>query len=236
MTETISVPFKKRLNGGTQKAQTLYWLRCSYGRSFDDAIADAVRIVHSATALAASPETWGKVKTAVVQSREFFEAMMSLASGAPGTEKPIPNRLTVQFKKAFALDSERGRTLQWLIYTYGDKAVDEILYAVWLVYYPAALASSAKTIAQARVQVERSRLEFELKTTFALSQSSPDAMTLIANRLDRTLMASPTEDPVKHLPSVVAPETSETSVAEAVEVVGEPEDDDDALDLDNEVF
>jgi hypothetical protein len=236
MVETISVPFKKRLNGRTQKAQTLYWLRCSYGRSFDDAIADAVWIVHSATALAASPETWGKVKTAVVQSREFFEAMMSLASGAPGTEKPIPNRLTVQFKKAFALDSERGRTLQWLIHTYGDKAVDEILYAVWLVYYPAALASSAKTIARARLQVERSRLEFELKTTFALSQSSPDAMTLIANRLDRTLMASPTEDPVKHLPSVVAPETSETSVAEAVEVVGEPEDDDDALDLENEVF
>jgi hypothetical protein len=236
MTETISVPFKRRLNGRTQKAQTLYWLRCSYGRSFDDAIADAVRIVHSATALAASPETWGKVKTAVVQSREFFEAMMSLACGSPGTEKPITNRLTVQFKKAFALDSERGRTLQWLIYTYGDKAVDEILYAAWLVYYPAALASSPETIAQARLQVERSRLEFELKTTFALSQSSPDAMTLIANRLDRTLMASPTEDPVKHLPSVVAPETSETSVAEAVEVVGEPEDDDDALDLENEVF
>jgi hypothetical protein len=236
MAETISVPFKKRLYGSTQKAQTLYWLRCSYGRSFDDAIADAVRIVHSATALAASPETWDKVKTEVVHARVFFEAMMSLASGAPGTEKPIPNRLTVQFKKAFALDSERGRTLQWLIYTYGGKAVDEILYAVWLVYYPAALASSPKTIAQARLQVERSRLEFELKTTFALSQSSPDTMTLIANRLDKTFRASPTEDPLKDIPFATAPEAPDAKVPETDDVVNDSEDDDDGLDIENEVL
>jgi hypothetical protein len=235
MTETVSVPFKKRLNGSSQQAQTLYWLRCSYGRSFEDAIADAVRIVYSVTALAASPETWDKVKTEVVQTREFFEAMMSLASGTPGTENPIPNRVTVQFKKAFALDSVRGRTLQWLIHTYGENAVDEVLYAVWLVYFPAALASNPKTIADASLQAERSCLVFEQKIFHAISESNPDDMAFIANRLDRTFRASPTEDPEKDLLFAAAPEAPDTNVPETVDVVNEPGDDD-GLDLDNEVF
>jgi hypothetical protein len=232
MNEVISIPFKKRISGSSQRGKTLYWLRCCYGKAFEDAIIDAVWIVHSATAFAAFPETWSRVVPTVVRTRKVFEEMMALASGAPGIEKPIPGRITVQFKKALASDSDRGRILQWLVHTYGKNAVDEILYAVWLVYFPAALASSPKTIADAGLQAKRSGLVFEQKMFHALTESNPDDMAVIANRLNRTFGASPTEDPAKDLPSVALTEASEAPVPQ----VNESEDNDDGLDLDSEVF
>ena len=232
MTETVCVPFKKVFNGASENGITFNWLKVSYGRSFEGAIADAVWIVYYPLMLASSPETWCKVTSAVVRARERFESLMKLASGSPSVGNSVPERIKVLCRNGFDLASERGRTLQWLIETYGDNAVDEILYAVWLVYFPAALASNLKTIADASLQAERSSLVFEQKMFHAISESNPDDMAVIVNRLDRTFKESPTEDPAKDLPSVAPTEQSETPVPQ----VNEPKDDDDALDLDNEVF
>ena len=70
----------------------------------------------------------------------------------------------------------------------------------------------------------------------AISESNSNEMAVIANRLDRTFRASPTEDLAKDLSPEAAPEAPDANVPETVDVVNEPEDDDDALDLDNEVF
>ncbi len=235
MTETICVPFKKVFNGASENGKTFNWLKVSYGRSFEGAIADAVWIVYYPLMLASSPETWCKVTSAVVRARERFQGLMKLASGSPSVGDCVPERIKVLCRNGFDLASERGRTLQWLVHTYGENAVDEILYAVWLVYFPAALASNPKTIADAGLQAERSGLVFEQKMFHAISESNPDEMAVIANRLDRTFGASPTEDPVKDLPLAAAPEAPDANVPETVDVVNEPEDDD-GLDLDNEVF
>lgn len=232
MAEAVSVPFKKVFNGTSENGLTFNWLKVSYGRSFEGAIADAVWIVYYPLMLASSPETWCKVVPAVVCARERFQSLMKLASGSPSAGDSVPERIKVLCRKGFDLASERGRTLQWLIHTYGENAVDEILYAVWLVYFPAALASSPKTIAKASLQAERSGLVFEQKMFHAITESNPDDMAVLANRLDRTFRASPTEDPVKDLPSVAPTEASETPVPQ----VNESEDNDDGLDLDNEVF
>ena len=198
MTEVISIPFKKRISGSSQRAKALYWLRCCYGKAFEDAIIDAVWIVYSATAFAAFPETWSQVVPTVLKTRKVFEEMMALASGAPGTEKPIPRRITVQFKKTLAPDSERGKTFQWLQNTFGARAVDEIMYAVWLVYFPAALASSPETSPKARCQAECSRLVFDLKMTKALSQTSSEVIT--THRLDKACTGTLSLPPVDDLP------------------------------------
>ena len=236
MTEAVSVPFKKVFNGASENGLTFNWLKVSYGRSFEGAIADAVWIVYYPLMLASSPETWCKVTSAVVRARERFESLMKLASGSPRVGDPVPERIKVLCRNGFDLASERGKTLQWLIHTYGENAVDEILYAVWLVYFPAALASSPKTIANASLQAERSSLVFEQKMFHAITESNPDEIAVIANRLDRTFRASPTEDPVKDLPFAAASETSDANVPETVDVVSKAEDDDDGLDLENEVF
>ena len=228
MTETVCVPFKKVFNGTSENGITFNWLKVSYGRSYEGAIADAVWIVYYPLMLASSPATWCKVTSAVVRARERFQSLMKLASGSPSVGDSVPERIKVLCRNGFDLASERGRTLQWLIRTYGENAVDEILYAVWLVYFPAALASNPNTIADAGLQAERSGLVFEQKMFHVISETNPDEIAVIANRLDRTFRASPTEDPVKDLPFASAPET--------VDVVNKPEADDDGLDLDSEVF
>ncbi len=227
MAETVTLPFKKVFNGTSENGITFHWLKCSYGQSFEDAIADAVWIMYYPLMMASSPETWCKVKPAVVRVRERFQSFMKLASGSPSTGNSVPERIRVLFQNDFDLASERGRTLQWLIHAYGDKAVDEIVYAVRLVYFPAALASSPKTIADASLQAERSDLVFEQKMSFALSESDPDDMAVIANRLDRAFMASPTEDLVKNSPSVLLPGTSGESESETVDAVDVPEPEED---------
>jgi hypothetical protein len=236
MTEAVSVPFKKVFNGTSENGITFNWLKVSYGRSFEDAIADAVWIVYYPLMLASTPETWCKVTSAVVRARERFQSLMKLASGSPSVGDSVPERIKVLCRNGFDLASERGRTLQWLIHTYGENAVDEILYAVWLVYFPAALASNPKTIADAILQAERSCLVFEQKMFHVISESNPDEIAVIANHLDKTFRASPTEDPVKDSPFAAAPEAPDANVPEIVDVVNEPADDDDGLDLDNEVF
>jgi hypothetical protein len=224
-------------NGASENGVTFNWLKVSYGRSFEGAIADAVWIVYYPLMLASTPETWCKVTSAVVRARERFQGLMKLASGSPSAGDSVPERIKVLCRNGFDLASERGRTLQWLIHTYGENAVDEILYAVWLVYFPAALASNPKTIGDASLQAERSCLVFEQKMFHAISESNPDEMADIANRLDRTFRASPTEDLAKDLPSAVAPEASETSVPETVDALDVSEkDDDDLIDIENEVL
>ena len=216
MTEVISIPFKKRIIGSSQRAKALYWLRCCYGKAFEDAIIDAVWIVYSATAFAAFPETWNQVVPTVLKTRKVFEEMMALASGAPGTEKPIPRRITVQFKKTLAPDSERGKTFQWLQNTFGARAVDEIIYAVWLVYFPAALASSPETSPKARCQAECSRLVFDLKMTTALAQTSSEVIKLTTHQADKACIGPSSLPPLDDLPSkaVFAETQRETPLAQ----------------------
>jgi hypothetical protein len=236
MTETVCIPFRKVFNGTSENGLTFNWLKVSYGRSFEGAIADAVWIVYYPLMLASAPETWCKVVPAVVRARERFQSLMKLASGSPSVGDSVPERIKVLCRNGFDLASERGRTFQWLVHTYGENAVDEILYAVWLVYFPAALASSPKTIANASLHAERCSLVFEQKMFHAISESNPDEMAVIANRLDKTFRSSPTEDPVKDVPFSTAPEAPDAKVPETDDVVNEAEDDDDELDLDNEVF
>lgn len=236
MAETVCIPFKKVFNGTSENGITFNWLKVSYGRSLEGAIADAVWIIYYPLMLASSPETWCKVASAVVRARERFQSLMKLASGSPSVGDSVPERIKVLSRNGFDLTSERGRTLQWLVHTYGENAVDEILYAVWLVYFPAALASNPKTIADAGLQAERSNLVFEQKMFHAISESNPEEMAVIANGLDKTFGVFPAEDSVKDLPSATTPEAPGEKVLESVDTVNEPEDDDDGLDLDKEVF
>ena len=230
MTETVRVPFSKVFNGTSENGQTFNWLKVSYGRSFEGAIADAVWIIYYPLMLSSSPETWCKVVPAVVRARERFQELMKLASGSPSAGDSVPDRIKVSCRNDFDLASERGRTIQWLTHTYGEKAVEEILYAVWLIYYPAALASTPETIADASLQAERSSLVFEQKMFQAITESNPDDMAVIANRLNRTFGASPTEEPTENLPSVTSTEASERPAPQGNQL----ENNDDGLDLDNE--
>jgi hypothetical protein len=226
MMECLCVSLRKRLSGKSPGGQTLYWLRHSYSRSFDDAIADSVWMLHYPSVLAATPDTFCKVVPAIVRSRKFFETMLVLSPETPATLDPIPGRLNFLFKKNFEPNSEKGKTFQWLLRTHGDEAVDEMIHAAEVFYFPATLASSSETAAQASVQAQRSRLVFEQKMMQALLQSCPDEKALIASRLNKTFVESSAEVPMKEVPTAAPAEKVESAETCSTDGVDELENED----------
>jgi hypothetical protein len=191
-----SYEFRKSFSRTSVYGITFHWLKCTYGKFFEDAIANAVWTVYASLAFAAAPESCSKVNELVLNSREHFNQIVELAKGAPVAEEPIPKRVKVAFERCIDLSLKEGQVFDWLIQNYGAKAAEPIIHAVWLVYSPAALSAFPESGKDAQAQAQRSRLVFEDMMTWAVFQSSSDQTALIANRLDKTLLNSSIDEPV----------------------------------------
>lgn len=211
---TISVPFKKSFVGTSLNGQLFHWLKCTYGETVDEAIDSAVRLIYSPSSLAASSTSWGEVKEEVAYCRDAFQEMMSLVGRAPAAELPIPGRITVEFGASIELVSNLDKTYQWLIMTYGSKAIETIIHAVHLVYLPAVLAASPDSGRDPSLQVERSRIVFEQQIRKAIWESSPNDKELITSRLEQVFRASPSEGVLDAAPPLLLNRPSEEAVAD----------------------
>jgi hypothetical protein len=220
------VKFRKSFSRTSSHGITFHWLRCTYSKGFNDAIAEAAWIVYAPATFVALAASGEKITSAVIQSRESFRQMMTFANGSPRAGKPIPLRVEVVFGKKLDSAFKESPVLEWLLRTYGDEAAEAIIHAVWLVYAPAALAGSQEDGGEALVQAERSRLVFEQKMAYAIAQSTIDDKTKLINRLNKTLTES--SDDVADKPATTAlaapadiPTPPET---ESVESVDKPVD------------
>jgi hypothetical protein len=197
---TVFVPFKKSFVGKSLNGQVFYWLRCVYGEALGEAVDNAVRLIYSPSALAASSTTWNEVKAEVAYCRAVFEEMMDLASCAPPSKLPIPCRINVQFGASINSSAHARKAYEWLFATYENRAIAIIVHAVHLVYLPAALAASAEFSKDASLQVGRSRIFFEQEMRNAIRESSPNDSELIAHRLEQVFHASPSDESLDGVP------------------------------------
>ena len=197
--KSTSYGFRKSFSRTSVKGITFHWLRYTYEKEFDAAIAKAIWTVYAPSAFAASPETCSKVSQTVMQSREVFYQMMAMVKEAPKPEETMPIRVEVLFKGSFGSRTDEASVYDWLLSRHGEKAADFMVHAVWLVYSPAALSAFPESGRDALVQAQRSRLVFEDMMTWAVFQSSSDKTALIANRLDKTLHSSSIDEPVSQV-------------------------------------
>lgn len=171
MNAKLEFGFKKSFRFTSKQGKTIHWMKSIYGCAIDEAITNVVQLYFFPRVLAASPETWDEVEPEVVRSRLIFQERMELAKGTPPAEKPIPQRVRLSFSQSFERDSRKGRVFAWLTETYGDKAVNAIMDAVYMVYVPAALASDVDSAIGALREAECSRLKFENAMTETVYQT-----------------------------------------------------------------
>lgn len=206
---TVLIPFKKSFVGKSLNGQVFYWLRCVYGEALGEAIDNAVRLIYSPSALAASSTTWNEVKAEVGYCRVVFEEMMDLVACSPPSKLPIPNRINVQFGATINSTVQARKAFEWLLSTYKDRAIAIIVHAVHLVYLPAVLAASPDSSKDASRQVGRSRIFFEQEMRNAIRKSSPNDAELIAHRLDQVFDALPSDEALNVEPSSLVTDSQE---------------------------
>ncbi|MGB8699102.1 MAG: hypothetical protein WCD18_06775 [Thermosynechococcaceae cyanobacterium] len=230
--KTVEVSFKKSFVGTSNNGLTFHWLRSTYSGVLEEAIDHAVRLVYSPSVLAASPDTWGKVSNEVAYCRDGFREMMALVSNVLAPDCPLPKRVNIAFEGSYPTESNLGKVYEWLLNAFSDPE-KAIFHAIRVIYFPAALAASPNICGDPSIQAERSRLLFEQRMKLAIWQSNPTEAALIANRLDKTFLASVPDDPLRvtQIPKSGSLPLS-TSATAGFEIADDDDFDDDFVDVD----
>lgn len=157
----IDVSLKKSFPALSDDGLTFHWLRCVFGKSFDNAIASAVRLVYFPEFLSASSKPWDKVVAEVERCRAVFEQRALVLEQSLVIEMPKSKRIYISFSKSFDAASYEGMTFEWLTHQYEGQIFEAIACAVQLLYLPSALASFPDRQALAVEASKRARYEFE---------------------------------------------------------------------------
>lgn len=226
MNDTLNFAISKSFLGTSAQGITLHWMKYAYGNRIDTAITNAAQLLYYPQVLIASLQ-FDEISLEVARSRLIFQDRMVLSQGIPSADTTIPKRVEFNFSLALGRDTRKGKTFVWLNEAYADKAVDAVLDAVCMVYYPAALASDPDNFELALKEAERSRLRFDSMMTEAV---------LCASHTEQPLNHGvDTETPVLNQSAYVVPPLPSSDVltplapvqTEPLGAMDRPDDDDD---------
>jgi hypothetical protein len=162
MSKAVCFVLNRRFYGALDNGLTFYWLRLLHVSELSSVIARAIRLVYLPSALGADCASWDRVHLERQESRREFEEWMNPSAGSV-TSSAIPKRIQINIPLEYPVSSDNGKTLAWMLETFGEKTCDLIVQAVQLVYLPSALTAFQEHRGRVDFEVRRSRMLFSDK-------------------------------------------------------------------------
>ncbi len=199
----ICLPLKRQFSGTSDNGITFCWLKRNAGSALSPAVTKAMRIVYLPSALCVDSKSWERVYLERQESRQEFEGWMNPSEGELFANKN-PRRVVVDLLLDFPKASDNGKTLAWMLETFGGKTGHEILRAVQMVYLPSALAAFQEHRGRIDFEVRRSRMLFSDKRASDELPTARELLPFSTNGKPREITvlaaATPTREEVEDSP------------------------------------
>jgi hypothetical protein len=197
-----NLQFKRRFYTSLDNGLTFFWLKHRYGANVNSAIAKTIRIFYLPSVLGTSIQTQDRVMFERQESVREFEAWMNPKDCAPLIIH-IPNRVEIDISLEFPDGSDNGMTLAWMLDRFGggDKAVDEVIRVVQLVYLPSAFRGFGRSQEQEDA-IHQSRTVFcDIRASDVVT-TIPELVPVAANgKLQSSVFGTNFNEPPPLVPS-----------------------------------
>ena len=182
----VCCTIKRTFRSTSDNGRVFHLLRYSQDLSFEAAINEALRIFYLPSALGEDSQDLGRVPLVREQSIQDFEQWINASTTNP-VQKGLPKQVCIDHALQFPKESDHGKTLNWILKNFGEKAVTEIIWAVQLVYLPIVLSAFADQQHRIPSVVRRARQEFKNRRGYDIQPAFRDSSVFSSNVLkDRT--------------------------------------------------